>query len=986
MNNVNGGNNQGSSGEARAVENMLLRNGRMAELTNVEFLLPVWGDRYVRKFLEFCLPTLLAPGNIPAIAQKVPCKFVILTSEEDRDYISSHSSFRHLLTICTAEIRLIDHLITGNNYSTPIPLPYTEAVAAAGPSKLDSCFFFLVSDYVVADGSLSNALERINAGASGVVVGNFQVALEDALPWLQEQLDASPISLTLNPRELMRWALSHLHPATVANTVNFPLNHNKHTNRLFWRVDGNTLLGRFFLMHMLCIRPETTDFAIGSSCDYSFIPEMCPSDNVAVITDSDEYLVIEMQPRQHEAMFLRPGPIEVRALGATLSEWTTERHRENSRYSVVFHCEDLPKSLEQTVAEADAFLEAVNRVIKKKSKPHRGHPYWQGAIAAFKDATGKELAFDEWRMVLGLRDPAMSDYWFSDWLMEKAQFAVFSHPPYVRLWHPRWADYRAILNKLEPLLRDPRQRLIMLSDAPTVFTASLADGGRRVVRFRRGPFLDKPAAFYRTLERQFDICLAELSEADMAEADELIDRVAPLVKVGGQILLVVYNQRWKAKEDFSASIGFHASRFMRPSGTPEEIHFVPATRFRMTVMRSIVRIGKLVRSKPWIGIPALLTSGPVFGICMAVANVATFGKTKGKLGARQLATSVLLAFRVCPGDTKDAYKYSAKHLSRQQLRKRAGVTDTAVEPATTSVSERAVLGADPDQITNLISREVKEVPVLSGQGTQAGMPASVALSDGKSLGTLSNVRPSSISDNVVPLDQHAREPQYDRCMELKNELGLTQLGLMTNQVWHDDPRRLGILLARYKFVAKMLSGRFDVGEVGCGDAFGARIVLQEVQKVTVYDFDPVFIEDIRQRYSREWPIASRVHDIIVDPLPREHDGIYSLDVIEHISVQHEHAYLANLRASLTDNGVLIIGTPSLESQAYASPPSKAGHVNCKSGPSLKALMERYFQNVFLFSMNDEVVHTGFYPMAHYLFAICCGKKAYESNRTGEDES
>jgi hypothetical protein len=25
----------------------------------------------------------------------------------------------------------------------------------------------------------------------------------------------------------------------------------------------------------------------------------------------------------------------------------------------------------------------------------------------------------------------------------------------------------------------------------------------------------------------------------------------------------------------------------------------------------------------------------------------------------------------------------------------------------------------------------------------------------------------------------------------------------------------------------------------------------------------------------------------------------------------------------------------------------------------------------MFSMNDEVVHTGFHPMAHYLFALCC---------------
>jgi len=25
-------------------------------------------------------------------------------------------------------------------------------------------------------------------------------------------------------------------------------------------------------------------------------------------------------------------------------------------------------------------------------------------------------------------------------------------------------------------------------------------------------------------------------------------------------------------------------------------------------------------------------------------------------------------------------------------------------------------------------------------------------------------------------------------------------------------------------------------------------------------------------------------------------------------------------------------------------------------------------------MNDEVVHTGYYPMAHYLFALCVGRK------------
>ena len=54
--------------------------------------------------------------------------------------------------------------------------------------------------------------------------------------------------------------------------------------------------------------------------------------------------------------------------------------------------------------------------------------------------------------------------------------------------------------------------------------------------------------------------------------------------------------------------------------------------------------------------------------------------------------------------------------------------------------------------------------------------------------------------------------------------------------------------------------------------------------------------------------------------------------------------------------------------------SKAGHVNCKTGADFKGFMTGYFHHVFLFSMNDEVVHTGFDKMAHYLFCVCCGVK------------
>ncbi len=223
-------------------------------------------------------------------------------------------------------------------------------------------------------------------------------------------------------------------------------------------------------------------------------------------------------------------------------------------------------------------------------------------------------------------------------------------------------------------------------------------------------------------------------------------------------------------------------------------------------------------------------------------------------------------------------------------------------------------------------------------------------------------------------DEKMREPQYQVCLEVRDRRGLAQLGLMSNQVWHEDPKRLTFLLARYKFVSKMFGGFFQVLEVGCADAFGTRLVRQEVAQVTAVDFDPVFVQDALQHMDHRWQFEVRVHDILQGPVPGPFDGAYTLDVIEHIPAAQERRFVANLVRSLTGRGVLIVGTPSLQSQVYASPPSREGHVNCKTAPDLKQLLAGFFHNVFIFSMNDEVVHTGFYPMAHYLIALCCAPR------------
>lgn len=228
------------------------------------------------------------------------------------------------------------------------------------------------------------------------------------------------------------------------------------------------------------------------------------------------------------------------------------------------------------------------------------------------------------------------------------------------------------------------------------------------------------------------------------------------------------------------------------------------------------------------------------------------------------------------------------------------------------------------------------------------------------------------------LREATQEPQYKRLLDVRAKAGVAKLGLMSNFTWHDDPKRLVFVLSRYKFVAKMFSGYDRVLEIGCGDAFASRIVRQEVERLTVTDFDPLFIADANSRMDPRWKFEARVHDPRKGPVPGKFDGAYTLDVLEHVPRKDERAFVRSIVSSLTPKGALIVGMPSLESQAYASPGSREGHVNCKSAPELRALMSDYFDHVFIFSMNDEVVHTGFHRMANYLFALCCGPRRTRS--------
>jgi len=202
-----------------------------------------------------------------------------------------------------------------------------------------------------------------------------------------------------------------------------------------------------------------------------------------------------------------------------------------------------------------------------------------------------------------------------------------------------------------------------------------------------------------------------------------------------------------------------------------------------------------------------------------------------------------------------------------------------------------------------------------------------------------------------------------------------KLGPWTSYSLINDPKHMCFVLSRYKFCAKMLEGKNTVMEIGSGDGFGLPIIAQAVKKVYTVDWDKRLLENNAQRLKHLKNVGYLHVDLNKQAPSVKVDAVFMIDVIEYLEAKTEKKFLDNIIKCLKPQGVLIVGTPNITASQHATPRSRVQHINLKSGKSLRELMEKYFENVFMLGMNDEVLHTGYAPMCHYLWSVGVGVRA-----------
>lgn len=258
----------------------------------------VWGERYIRNFMEINVRSLLAPGNLPALRDQGPVVHVIVTNEVGREAITRHPVMDRLATTVTAvkfivvPDNLIQKLMTGGWGKEELYLFY---------GMLDHCnihyakgmgahLFMIPVDAVVADGSLANMAAYRHQGYECCGGGNIVAEEESFVEAILERFRDDPF-ISMSSYDLASLAAEHPHHYFRSQVIaRENRSFGSHARELYWpTAEGVTIHSVFihplFTTASALARYERMHYA---NVDYGMIPRMFDSPEKIKILDPRE--------------------------------------------------------------------------------------------------------------------------------------------------------------------------------------------------------------------------------------------------------------------------------------------------------------------------------------------------------------------------------------------------------------------------------------------------------------------------------------------------------------------------------------------------------------------------------------------------------------------------------------------------------------------------------------------------------------------------
>lgn len=179
----------------------------------------LWGDAFVDRFLRITLRSLLATGNLPALAARGSVTFALYTTPTDAARIRENPLFARAAEIIDFQIHTfsLSEIDSANPYShwTLWERGFAEAQDA------DEWVITVAGDHLFSNGTLTRWADLFDAGRLAIFSPGIQVAMETIEEELASRFSSATI-IDLSLEQTMDLMFRHLHPVNISMFRNSP--------------------------------------------------------------------------------------------------------------------------------------------------------------------------------------------------------------------------------------------------------------------------------------------------------------------------------------------------------------------------------------------------------------------------------------------------------------------------------------------------------------------------------------------------------------------------------------------------------------------------------------------------------------------------------------------------------------------------------------------------------------------------------------------
>ena len=185
----------------------------MVPAERVDVITTVWGDWHTNAFVSACLPSLLAEGNLPALAAQHPCRYCIVTDRRSAETIRASLTFRRLREVVEPILFILDdkHFAGEGNSAAVANQSSTWGWQIQRSKVKQSKIILMGPDIVTANGSLGHIGELFQVGERAIFTKAIRSIDETCRPCLGA-FAGSDGTIRIDSRSLVRLTIEHLHP------------------------------------------------------------------------------------------------------------------------------------------------------------------------------------------------------------------------------------------------------------------------------------------------------------------------------------------------------------------------------------------------------------------------------------------------------------------------------------------------------------------------------------------------------------------------------------------------------------------------------------------------------------------------------------------------------------------------------------------------------------------------------------------------------